>query len=285
WYQSRWRRDDVVVIDREIFDAPDIDMERRFRATTSRIVLDLDDGVFLRYPEKFEKLVPLADLVICGNPFIEEWIKPRNENTIIIPTCVEMAQYPPKPEPGTSTGIPRIGWIGTTGNLRYLQAASGGLRKLAERTSFELHIIVPDIGPLKEVDLSGVKVVHQPWDKRREVDQLLQLDVGLMPLFEGETWDKYKCGLKLIQYMACGIPAVASPVGVNAHIVEHGQNSFLARTDDEWTENLGQLVESAELRKEIGAAARKTVAEKYSIEANFPRYEQALMQLCQQKSG
>ncbi|MCA9032387.1 MAG: glycosyltransferase, partial [Planctomycetaceae bacterium] len=83
----------------------------------------------------------------------------------------------------------------------------------------------------------------------------------------------------------CGIPAVASPVGVNSHIVEHGRNSFLARTDDEWTEYLGQLVESAELRKEIGTAARKTVAEKYSIEANFPRYEQALMQLCQQKSG
>ncbi|MCA8999876.1 MAG: glycosyltransferase family 4 protein [Planctomycetaceae bacterium] len=283
WHQSRWRQDDVVIIDREIFDAPDWEMELKFRETAPRLVLDLDDGVFLRYPEKFEKLVPIADLVICGNPFIEEWVKPRNENTIILPTCVEMAQYPPKPESASSNSAPRIGWIGTTGNLRYFQVAAAGLRKLAQSVNFELHVIVPELGPLSEIDLAGIKVVHHPWDKNREVEQLHQLDIGLMPLFETEVWDKYKCGLKLIQYMAAGIPAVASPVGVNASIVTPGHDGFLARSDDEWAASLEQLISDSALRRRMGHTARETAAEKYSIEANFPRYERALIQIVERQ--
>jgi len=100
-----------------------------------------------------------------------------------------------------------------------------------------------------------------------------------MPLCADEDWDRYKCGLKLIQYMAAGIPAVASPVGVNASIIEQGQNGFLADSDEAWADCLGRLTADLALRKTIGNAARETVAAEYSIEANFPRYETALQKL------
>jgi glycosyltransferase involved in cell wall biosynthesis len=285
WYQSRIRSDEIVVIDREVFDSPCTKLEERFRKTTQRFVLDLDDAVFLRYPEKFETLTKLADLIVCGNSFIEEWAKERNPSTIIIPTCVEMAQYPAKDWSDADGRVPRLGWIGTTGNLRYLAVAAAGLRQLAQKMDFELHVIVPEIEPLADINLEGVKVRHVPWQKETEVDQLRQLDVGIMPLFATEDWDRYKCGLKLIQYMAAGIPAVAAPVGVNASIIDHGQNGFLAESDDDWATHLGTLASDLDLRQSIGNAARETVAAKYSIEANYPRYETALQELISQSQS
>lgn len=279
WYQSRLRGDEIVIIDREIFDSPSTEFEERFRRTTKRFVLDLDDAVFLRYPEKFEKLTRLADLIVCGNSFIEEWAKERNENTIIIPTCVEMAQYPAKDWSVSESHIPRVGWIGTSGNLRYFEVAAAGLRRLAELIDYELHIIVPELGPLSEINLEGVKIQHVPWRKEIEVEQLRQIDIGIMPLFAAENWDRYKCGLKVIQYMAAGIPAVAAPVGVNASIIDHGRNGFLAESDDDWATHLGTLVSDLSLRRSIGNAARETAAARYSIEANYPRYEAALKKL------
>ncbi|MBL6706371.1 MAG: glycosyltransferase family 4 protein [Planctomycetaceae bacterium] len=279
WYQSRIRADDVVVIDREIFDSSCSKLEECFRRTTARFVLDLDDAVFQRYPEKFEKLTRLADLIVCGNSFIEEWARQRNENTIVIPTCVEMAQYAAKDWSDAGDRIPRIGWIGTSGNLRYFKVAAKGLRRLAEKVDYELHVIVPEIEPLAEVDLKGVRIRHVPWRKDIEVDQLRQIDVGLMPLFAADEWDRYKCGLKLIQYMAAGIPAVASTVGVNATIIDHGRNGFLAESDDDWATPLESLTRDLNLRRSIGDAARETAAARYSIEANYPRYEAALKHL------
>lgn len=279
WYQSRIRGDEFVVIDREVFDSPCTKLEELFRKTTQRLVLDLDDAVFLRYPAKFEKLTRLADLIVCGNSFIEEWAKERNPNTIIIPTCVEMAQYPAKDWTDAESRIPRLGWIGTSGNLRYFEVAAAGLRRLAQQIDFELHVIVPEIEPLAEINLEGVNVRHVPWQKETEVEQLRQIDVGIMPLFAAEDWDRFKCGLKLIQYMAAGIPAVAAPVGVNATIIDHARNGFLAESDDDWAKHLGVLASDLALRKSIGTAARETAAAKYSIEANYPRYEAALHRL------
>ena len=280
WCRSRWRGDDVVVIDREVFDDPTTTFEERFRATASKLVLDLDDAVFLRYPEKFERLTAMADLVICGNVFIQEWAAARNPRTIVLPTCVELARYTEKDWAQPTTRPVRIGWMGTTGNIRYLQVAAPALRRLACEHSFELIVIAPEAGPLAEVDLTGVTVRHVTWDGPREVDQLREIDIGLMPLFANNEWDKYKCGLKLIQYMAIGIPAVASPVGVNALIVAHGRDGFVAASDSEWEAALRPLLIDENLRRTVGSAARETARTRYSIEANFPIYEAALQELC-----
>ena len=150
------------------------------------------------------------------------------------------------------------------------------LQRLAAQHDFELRLIVPTLESLDREALDGVRVEHVGWDKSREVQQLRQIDIGIMPLFAEQEWDKYKCGLKLVQYMAIGVPGVASPVGVNSEIVQAGQSGFLAATEDEWVQALGELLSNPARRREVGQAARQRVAEKYSIAANLPRLERAL---------
>lgn len=281
WWQSRFRGDEIVIVEREIFDNPTFDLEMKFRSTVSKFVLDLDDGVFLRYPEKFEHLARMADLIVCGNPFIQEWAAARNPQTFALPTCVEMSRYMEKVWSQNPDRPIQIGWIGTTGNIQYLQVAAPALRRLASELKFELVVVAPESEPLKSLDLSGVTVRHVAWSGDTEMEHLREFDIGLMPLFPNQDWDKYKCGLKLIQYMAIGIPAVASPVGVNSQIVDHGRDGFIASNDTEWEQALRQLLTDEKLRRTVGAAARETASQQYSIEANFPRYEAKLREVFQ----
>ena len=285
WWQSRLLGDDVVIVEREVFDNPTFRAEERFRSTAAKMVLDLDDGVFLRYPEKFERLAAMADLIVCGNSYLQEWAAARNPRTIILPTCVEMARYTEKVWTHDPARPVRVGWIGTTGNIRYLQVAAPALRRLATELNFELVVIAPESGPLSELDLQGVTVRHIVWSGDTEMAHLRDFDIGLMPLFADQEWDKYKCGLKLIQYMAIGIPAVASPVGVNASIVDHGRDGFIASNDGEWESALRQLLIDEQLRRTVGAAARETASTKYSIEANFPIFEAALREMFQKSTA
>lgn len=267
-----WRRYDVIIIERELFDDPSTSMEDRFRRIAPVLILDVDDAIFLRFPEKFEHLARIADQLVVGNRFLADYCRPINEHFSIIPTCIELNDYPQKSYSPLSNGPAVIGWMGTTGNLRYLNVVAPALRSLARRFSFELRLVAGESHPLREIDLSGVNVRFVPWNGHTEVDELLQFDVGLMPLPTSEEWTRYKCGLKLLQYMAVGIPGVASPVGVNAHIIEDGVNGFLAETTDHWEAALAKLIEHSQLRRDMGQRARETVRQDYSVERYVPRW-------------
>ncbi len=280
WLRSRLQRFDLVFIDREIFDSESMDMELRFRESCGRLVLDLDDAVFLRYPEKFQRLIPMADLVVCGNRFLMDRVRPLNSSLCHLPTCVEMSRYTCRDyDRVLETDPVVIGWMGTTGNLPYLSEAAGALRRLAARRAFELRLVVPDSSALSRIDLRGVRVVSGPWTAEREITDLQRFDVGLMPLFPDQEWDLYKCGLKLIQYLAVGVPAVASPVGVNAEILDGSQHGFAATTPEEWYDALDLLTGSLSLRRQMGLRGRQAVAERYSIEACYPVLRDALRTL------
>lgn len=285
WLRTKLQRFDVVFIDREIFDNTSIHMEQRFRESCGRLVIDLDDAVFLRYPEKFVQLMKLADLVVCGNHFLIAKVQPLNSSVCHVPTSVDMddyaeRKYPAAGEPPSgSVANPVVGWMGTAGNLKYLSVAAEALRALAQETSFELRIVVPEIAALIDIDLSGVNVVHEPWQPNRETNQLQQFDVGLMPLFPNQEWDVYKCGLKLIQYLAVGVPGIAAPVGVNSEILDNDQNGIAAQTTEEWLTALRRLTASPDLRRQMGLRGRKTVEQKYSIQANYPVLRDALRSL------
>lgn len=281
WLRSRLQRFDLVMIDREIFDNETTDMEERFRDSCRRLVVDLDDAVFLRYPRKFERLMELADLVVCGNRFLEDRVRPLNDRTIRVPTCVDLQDYAPRPRRSAGQR-PVIGWMGTAGNVPYLSVAAEALRELAREHDFELRIVVPDASALQQIDLSGVDVRHEVWRPADEVRQLQQFDIGLMPLFPDQEWDIYKCGLKLIQYLAVGVPGVAAPVGVNAEILDGNRNGFAAESTAEWLEALRTLIRDPEQRDAMGARGRRTVAERYSIQANYPVLRDALLSLCGQ---
>ena len=279
WLRARLQRFDLVFMDREIFDHPSFSMEERFRDACGKLVTDLDDAVFLRYPEKFDRLMKLSDLVVCGNRFLIDRVQPLNPHTVHVPTCVDMDDYQMKNWDAPSGHLPTVGWIGTSGNVKYLSVAADALRDVARTLAFELRIVAPDVTALRDIDLSGVNVVHDPWNPGTETDQLRQFDIGLMPLFAGQEWDVYKCGLKLIQYLAVGVPGIAAPVGVNSESLNGNQNGITAQSTDEWAAALRRLISDRDLQQQMGRRGRQTVIERYSIQANYPVLRDALMSI------
>jgi glycosyltransferase involved in cell wall biosynthesis len=142
--------------------------------------------------------------------------------------------------------------------------------------NFELRVVVPDASGLQPLDLTGVTVVHHPWIPEREASQLREFDIGLMPLFPNQEWDIYKCGLKLIQYLAVAVPGIAAPVGVNAEILDRNRNGFAAQSTGEWVEALQTLIPDAALCRQMGERGRQMVRERYSVQANYPILRDAL---------
>jgi glycosyltransferase involved in cell wall biosynthesis len=269
------RRFDVVVLERELFDYDSHYWEDRFRRASPALVLDVDDAVFLRYPDKYAHLATISDGIIAGNEALAEYTRPFNDRITVIPTCIDLNEYHVRAD-SSGSARPVVGWIGTTGNLRFLEVCAPALRTLSQCCDFELRLIAGESHPLDALDLTGVNVRFIPWKGETEVEEISRFDVGLMPLPEGEPWMRYKCGLKLLQYMAIGIPGVASPIGVNTEIVENGCNGFLATSGDEWQTALRRLLEDVELRRKLGKAARQTVEARYSIDVHFPRFVAAL---------
>ena len=280
WLRTRLQHFDLVFIDREIFDNETLDMEQRFRESCGRLVLDLDDAVFLRYPQKFAQLVPLADLVVCGNSSLEDWARPLNSRLLRIPTCVELSRYAVRSQPHTPAAArPVIGWMGTTVNLQYLSEAAEALKSLADEREFELRLVVPDAGAARAMDLGRVHLTSRPWQAATEISDLQQFDIGLMPLSDREQWTVYKCGLKLIQYLAVGVPGVASAVGVNSEILAGDQGGYAVRSSADWLAALRRLLDSPDLRRQQGMAGRRTVEQQYAVESCYPRLRDALQQL------
>jgi glycosyltransferase involved in cell wall biosynthesis len=253
-------------------------MEARLRKYTKALVLDMDDGVFLKFPEKFERLLEMSDLVIAGNELLRLWATAAGRPSIIIPTCIDTEQYQPRnSSTGTHNKRPVVGWMGTSGNIAYLRVLEQPLRELAKTLAFDFQVIATDRGILDELNLDGVNLVFRKWCPETEATDILDFDIGVMPLTD-DQWSKYKCGLKLLQYMAIGIPGVASPVGVNREIIREGENGFLADSSTQWETALRTLIVDCELRKKLGADARKTVLHRYSVSANLPKWLNAVRQ-------
>jgi glycosyltransferase involved in cell wall biosynthesis len=245
--EARLRRFDLAVIERELFDDDSVVFEQRLREIVARVVLDVDDALFLRHAEKYETLARMCDGVIAGNEAIAAHTRPFNANVTVIPTCVDLDRYQPAVA-ATREGPMVIGWTGTSSNLEQLRLVEEPLRRLADRHRVELHVISDRPDPLRTMNFGRLPVRFVRWSVRREMAQLRPIQIGIMPLADSE-WERYKCGLKLIQYLALGIPAVASPVGVNTQIVQSGENGFLAGTPEQWEICLGQLLTDHALQR------------------------------------
>jgi glycosyltransferase involved in cell wall biosynthesis len=158
-----------------------------------------------------------------------------------------------------------IGWTGSYSTVQYLQLVSLALARLRTRRDFRV-VVVGGAG----FTVDGVEVEHRPWRSATEVQDISCFDIGIMPLPDAE-WERGKCGLKALQYMALGIPPVVSPVGINGEIVDHGRNGFLAVTEDDWVETLDRLLGDPELRFRVGRSARATVEGRFSAVVQAPR--------------
>jgi glycosyltransferase involved in cell wall biosynthesis len=165
-----------------------------------------------------------------------------------------------------------VGWTGSHSSVPYLSLVRGPLQELRRRRPFRFLII-----GVEQFEIPGVDVECRPWSAESEVRDLWDMDVGIMPLPD-EPWARGKCGMKAIQYMGIGIPAVVSPVGANREIVRDGVTGFHAATDAEWIGTLDRLLADASLRERLGAAARESVRTLYSAEAHAPRVAEILRQ-------
>lgn len=269
---------DCVFLQRKLFGFPDW---RAFRKNAKSVVYDFDDAVMFRdsksgKPESFFRMLMFrrtvggSDAVISGNRYLYEYASRHNKRVFTIPTAIDMARYGEK-NYAPDSGVVTLGWIGSKVTLFYLEGIKDALDEVFERHPFARLKIVAD----KFFDCAKMPVIKKKWNYDEEIADLHSFDIGLMPLTD-DPWSRGKCGFKLLQYMAVGVPGVASKVGVNSEIIEHGVNGFLADGKREWVDCLSRLIEDVALRKSLGKKARKTVKERYSLEVNAPELKKII---------
>ncbi len=240
------------------------------------MVFDFDDAIFLRYkspsngylsflkfPGKTRRLCRSAREVMAGNDYLASWASRYNPRVNVVPTTVDTESYRPELRVRRHA-LPTVGWTGSHSTRAHLELAVPALEKLAARKPFRFVAIGAEAPRL-----NGAVVESRPWRSATEVLDLADIDVGIMPLPD-DPWCRGKCGFKALQYMGLGIPAVVSPVGVNARIVTHGKNGFWAETEGEWVSLLERLLEDPELQARMGREGRRTVEALYSARVVAP---------------
>lgn len=273
----RDRAFDIAWVEKEIWPWLPWLLESAFLPRNIRFLVDYDDAVFHRYDlhpspvlrailgSKLDRLMGRVDCVVAGNEYLEQRARAAGARRVeVIPTVIDLDRYPPT-LPRSETGFVRIGWIGSPNTAKYLPIVSDVLERLGR----EERIDCVAVGA-REDQVAGTPFRGVPWKEEFEVDQLRSFDIGIMPL-ENTPWEKGKCGYKLIQYMACGMPVVASPVGVNERLVTQGQNGFLAATEEHWYAALRELVENRLLRERMARSGRERVERTYNTDAQIPR--------------
>jgi glycosyltransferase involved in cell wall biosynthesis len=277
----RWA--DVVVLHQIKLSA----LEARLVASLSRRrIFDVDDAIYVRKPRrlgepvndsiwrrrKFDATCRWAGTVAAGNDVLAAVARRTAPEVLVLPTSIDASAYPA----GIASAArpPIIAWIGSPENLMYLEMIRPALARLAARhPRLRLRVICSAFPDWPEIEIERVA-----WSSQTEAAALAEAHIGIMPLTDDE-WSRGKCAFKLLQYMAAGLPCVASPVGANTEAVLDGINGFHARDNDEWERVLGRLIESPELRARFGASGRAHVEQRYSLRAYQENYAALLSRL------
>jgi len=267
---------DLVVVHKDLFPYGPLLFEHLLFRINPAVVYELDDAVFLKSPmlrhcynklrkhDKAEFLMAGSRAVIAGNAYIAEHVSRFNPRVQIVPTVVDLSRYNCMKLHEDRRRVV-VGWAGTRGNLSNFDIVREALVTIqAEVPEMVLEIFSDD-----NLAIPGVNVVNRAWTLESEIEGLLNFDIGIMPLFD-DPWTRGKCGFKIIQYMAVGLPTVCSPVGANREIVMHGKEGFFAETPDEWRGRLGELIRNWRLRADMGRQARGSIEQQYTVEAVLP---------------
>ena len=248
-----------------------------------KIIYDFDDAIWLtdkeneplieqvlKWRSKVKYICKWAHKISCSNEYLKRYASAFHEMVTYLPTTIDTelvhnpALYPPVTE--KSCGI-TIGWTGSYSTLKYLKQVEGILTEIQQQYTEVNFLVICDRKPALLVpDWQFLE-----WDPETEVEDLLNIDIGIMPLPDDE-WTKGKGGFKCLQYMALKIPAVASNVGENARIVEPWTNGFLANTSADWKDALLRLIGDKNLRETLGANGRKKVQQSYSVVSQAPLF-------------
>ncbi|UCS95833.1 glycosyltransferase family 4 protein [Echinicola marina] len=286
-YKRRWKilRNaadyEYIIIEKELFPFIPFGLEKWAFKQGPQYIFDYDDAVFHNYDlhgnkwirsllrDKIDRLMARADQLWLGNEYLAARAQEAGAHNIMdLPTVIDLNKYQLGPVKENATV--KIGWIGSPTTLKYLDQLKPVFEGLKKEEAFTLHIIANGQG-IGLFDLE--KTLY--WSEQEEVAMIQQLDIGIMPLND-TPWEQGKCAYKLIQYMACGLPVIASPIGMNKEVVRHGVNGFLASSHEEWTRYLKILLEDPYLRQIMGTAGRKLVEEKYTLEHNWQKIQSYL---------
>jgi len=287
WYRLKLlttiRSYDLVLLYKEAFPYVPAVYEYLLASLGVRYLVDFDDAVHEQYTHhknpvvrfllsgKIRNVIRNAAGVIVCNRCLEGYASRYHSRVNLVPTVVDESRFVPRKQQKPSTGI--IGWIGSPSTARYLLEIQSPLKRVQELTGCRIVIIGSG-----KVRLNSIKAEYIAWDIKTEIDWIQSFSVGIMPLTD-DPWSRGKCGFKLIQYLACGVPVVASPVGVNEEIVETGVSGYLATSEDEWEAAMIKLLTDDTVRESMSRAGRKKVETCYSLEGAAKSLLQAIGRL------
>lgn len=288
WRISQGQKYDILFIQKGVLSTNLQGFDRLVEKANPRLVFDLDDSVYgrnlveFRWPflqklqdsEQTAKISSLSRAVVAGNSYLKERALRYNRNVYLIPTPVDTNRFAPRQErPEGVRGEVVIGWMGIAGTLGWVRSLEEVFRELARRYPIRIKLITR-VG--REIfDLPQTRFDIVQWSYETEVQEMEEIDIGVAPLPDME-WSKGKCSLKLLQYMAMGLPSVSSRVGMNCEVVEEGVDGFLATDPDEWIQKLSRLIEDPLLRERMGRKAREKVVRYYSLDHTAPLLAEVL---------
>ena len=250
-----------------------------------KIVYDFDDAIWLEDPNETGSLLArikwkskIASIckwsykVSAGNPYLREYARQFNGNVTINPTTIDTeglhnpGAFLPSVDNFENDKEACIGWTGSHSTLPYLHALVPVFKELEKQWAFKLRVIS---NQKPGFELGCLEFV--PWQKETEIEDLMAIDIGIMPLTD-DAWSKGKCGFKALQYMALEKPALVSPVGVNTSIVEHGITGYHCNDTKDWVKHLSYLISNPLKRKEMGKKGREFIKKNYSVVSNSPNF-------------
>lgn len=259
---------DQVFLQKKLLSGPELLLLRR---CARKLAFDFDDVIYMRDDQaaesssrvrsvRFARTVRKSDLVIAGNPILAAYASRFNDHVEVVPSAVPyegvtVKSWRRRDEPLV------VGWVGGGGNLHHLSIVGEALQQLAQQIDLELRVISN-----LEFQLPGVTVRNVPWRLETQEAEIACFDVGIMPLPKN-AWTEGKCSYKLLQYMAAGVPVVATDWGYNRTVVKVGANGFLADTPEEFCRHILRIGADAGLSRSMGEEARRLVGEEYSITA------------------
>lgn len=293
WAFIQCFRYDVVWIEYELLPYMPAFGERLLKLFSRPYVVDYDDAVFHNYDlsgnrwvrrllgRKIDAVMRNASVVIAGNKYLADRARQAGaDRVVLIPTVVDWVRY--QPQSFSEDEDPIIGWIGSPSTQKYVIGIRDAIALACRETGARLVLV--GATPAVADELPGIPVEVLPWSEDSEAELVGKMSVGIMPLEDG-PWERGKCGYKLIQYMACAVPVVASPVGVNPAIVEESHCGLLAESPDDWSKSLRGLLDSRERRGEMGRAGRLAVESHYSLQVQAPVLHQVLLSALHGQQG
>jgi glycosyltransferase involved in cell wall biosynthesis len=267
---------DLLWIEKELFPWFPVRAEIFLARRGIPYVADYDDAVFHSYDihanplirgllgKRIDAVMRQAATVVVGNDYLAEHARQAGASRIeYLPSVVDINDYSIRAKTGDQF---RIGWIGSPITAPYLGLIRDALEEVIKQTNARLVLV----GSGDQDPFPGMAKEVLPWSEDSQIAHIQSFDVGIMPLPDG-PFERGKCGYKLVQYMACGLPVIASPVGANSRIVEQGKTGFLTSGTAEWVQALVMLSQNASLRSDLGKAGRKKVEQEYSLQVTAPR--------------